>query len=153
MTVRIYSDATNFSTATIAIPNTGGTAVDTIVVRFSDFTVGGGTGADFSNVGAIEVAIEGVAAVDGQLDVIETFGPTVVTQNFDNVNIADLSLTKTVSDETPIVGDDITFTITVSNAGPEDATGVVIEDVLPDGLTFVSANASDGTYDQATGLW
>src|SRR5690606_34416444 len=40
-----------------------------------------------------------------------------------------------------------------SNAGPEDATGVVIEDVLPDGLTFVSANASDGTYDQATGLW
>jgi hypothetical protein len=38
--------------------------------------------------------------------------------------MADLSMTKTVSDATPNVGDQITFTVTLSNQGPDAATGV-----------------------------
>ena len=67
--------------------------------------------------------------------------------------LADLALTKTVSDATPNVGDKVTFTVTASNAGPDDATGVQVTDVLPAGLTFVSANPSQGTYTPASGLW
>jgi uncharacterized repeat protein (TIGR01451 family) len=67
--------------------------------------------------------------------------------------MADLSVTKTVSDATPNVGDQITFTVTLNNAGPDDATGVQVTDLLPAGLTFVSATPSQGTYDSNTGLW
>jgi len=66
--------------------------------------------------------------------------------------MADLSVTKTVSDATPNVGDQITFTVTLNNAGPDDATGVQVTDLLPAGLSFVSATPGQGTYDSNTGL-
>jgi uncharacterized repeat protein (TIGR01451 family) len=66
---------------------------------------------------------------------------------------ADLGLTKTVDNATPNVGDTITFTITLSNAGPANATNVVISDPLPAGLALVSATPSQGTYDPGTGTW
>src|SRR5262245_61910744 len=52
---------------------------------------------------------------------------------------ADLALTKSVSNAAPNVGDTITFTITLSNSGPDAATSVQVTDVLPAGFTFVSA--------------
>ncbi|MGD1870798.1 MAG: malectin domain-containing carbohydrate-binding protein, partial [Neomegalonema sp.] len=66
---------------------------------------------------------------------------------------SDLSLDKTVSDSTPGVGDQITFSLSVANDGNVAATGVQVEDLLPSGYTFVSSNASAGTYDESTGLW
>jgi uncharacterized repeat protein (TIGR01451 family) len=66
---------------------------------------------------------------------------------------ADLSLTKTVDKPTPNVGGTVTFTLTLHNAGPDPATGVVVSDPLPAGLTFQGANPSQGTYDPATGVW
>ena len=65
----------------------------------------------------------------------------------------DLSVTKTVSDATPNVGDQITFTVTLSNQGPDAATGVQVTDLLPAGVSFVSATPGQGTYDSTTGLW
>jgi len=65
---------------------------------------------------------------------------------------ADLSLTKDVDDPTPDVGSNVTFTIVVSNGGPSDATGVSVIDVLPSGLTFVSANPA-ASYNSSTGVW
>ncbi|MBU7015673.1 MAG: DUF11 domain-containing protein [Theionarchaea archaeon] len=66
---------------------------------------------------------------------------------------ADLRLEKTVSDSTPNLGDTITFTITVYNDGPDTATNVTVEDILPAGLTHVSDTPSQGTYDNVTGIW
>jgi uncharacterized repeat protein (TIGR01451 family) len=66
---------------------------------------------------------------------------------------ADLGLTKTVSDSSPNVGDTITFTVTLTNAGPLKATNVTVGDPLPAGLSFVSATASKGSYNPATGVW
>ena len=48
----------------------------------------------------------------------------------------DLSLTKTVEDATPSIGGNVVYTITVMNDGPSTATGVVVEDILPLGLTL-----------------
>jgi len=67
--------------------------------------------------------------------------------------VADVSLTKTVSNATPNVGDNVTFTITVANAGPDSATNLTVGDALPAGMTFVTDTASQGTYNSGTGVW
>ena len=49
--------------------------------------------------------------------------------------IADMQVTKTgPTQATP--GTNISYTITATNAGPSDATGVVLNDVAPPGLTL-----------------
>lgn len=68
-------------------------------------------------------------------------------------DLANIAVTMTASSLTPAVGTNVTFTITVNNIGPSPATGVQINDLLPPGLTFVSANPSVGTYSSATGVW
>ena len=67
--------------------------------------------------------------------------------------IADLSLTKSVNNPSPNVGDTVTYTIRLTNAGPDAATGVAVRDSLPVGLTFVSATPSEGSYDRVAGIW
>jgi len=67
--------------------------------------------------------------------------------------VADLSLGKTVSNLAPNVQTNITFTLSLTNIGPDDATGVVVTENLPSGFSYVSSTASVGSYDDATGLW
>src|SRR5262245_39796918 len=62
-------------------------------------------------------------------------------------------MNKTVSDPTPNVGDTITFTVTLSNAGPDAATNVRVSDPLPAGLALVTATPSRGSYDTRSGVW
>ncbi|WP_295614348.1 DUF11 domain-containing protein [uncultured Methanobrevibacter sp.] len=65
---------------------------------------------------------------------------------------ADLAIVKVVSDSTPKVGDVITWTITVTNNGPDRAVDVVVHDKLPDGLVYISDD-SNGKYDDVSGVW
>jgi uncharacterized repeat protein (TIGR01451 family) len=78
---------------------------------------------------------------------------TVLTPLVIVATAADIRVTKSVSDPTPAVGTNVTFTVTATNLGPNDATGVQVTDPVPAGLTFVSASASQGTYTAGTGLW
>ncbi|MEH6705513.1 MAG: gliding motility-associated C-terminal domain-containing protein [Galbibacter orientalis] len=64
----------------------------------------------------------------------------------------DLSLTKAVDNTTPNIGEEVIFTINVTNDGPSEATNVEVKDLLPAGLEYVSDN-SGGTYDETTGIW
>ncbi|HRR10001.1 MAG TPA: SdrD B-like domain-containing protein [Rhodothermales bacterium] len=66
---------------------------------------------------------------------------------------ADLELTKTSSSPVVRPGDTLTYTLTLVNKGPGTANGVVVRDVLPPTLTFVSATTATGSYNNATGLW
>jgi uncharacterized repeat protein (TIGR01451 family)/CSLREA domain-containing protein len=66
---------------------------------------------------------------------------------------ADLNLSKTVDETSPAASQTVGFTIQVFNDGPLGATGVVISDVLPLGLTYVSSFADQGSYTSATGEW
>ena len=69
------------------------------------------------------------------------------------VGSADLVVTKTVDDPSPHEGDTVAYIVTVTNNGPDDATGVQVTDVLPAGVTFVSDAPTQGTYHQTSGLW
>ena len=57
---------------------------------------------------------------------------------------ADLSVTKVDTPDPVTAGNDITYTITVTNAGPSDAASVVLSDTLPVGATYVSHSAPGG---------
>ena len=72
-------------------------------------------------------------------------------------NVADLVTVKTLTsgDDTPDVGDTVTFQIVVTNNGIAGATNVSLTDLLPAGLTAtaLNGNVTQGTYDAATGLF
>lgn len=69
-------------------------------------------------------------------------------------NYADLSLATNVSNTAPTAGATISYTLTVNNSASstQTASGIVVSDVLPAGVAFVSA-AGTGTYNTSTGAW
>ena len=70
------------------------------------------------------------------------------------VQSADLAVTKTVDNAGPKEGDTIVYTVTVTNNGPDAATGVAVTDLLPSDVTFASATPTGTTtYNNVSGLW
>ncbi|MDP2265712.1 MAG: DUF11 domain-containing protein [Thiobacillus sp.] len=66
---------------------------------------------------------------------------------------ADVRVTKTASSSSILLGANVTFTVTVSNLGPNVASTLIINDALPAGLSYVSHTATAGTYSAVSGLW
>ncbi len=64
---------------------------------------------------------------------------------------ADLSLTKTGAPDPVLEGDQLTYALTVANAGPHDATGVTLTDTLPAGVTFDSVDPAQGSCSESSG--
>lgn len=58
---------------------------------------------------------------------------------------ADLSITKTDQVDPVQAGENINYTLTVTNNGPDAAANVTVSDALPAGLGFVSATPSQGS--------
>lgn len=67
--------------------------------------------------------------------------------------VLDLAVKKTVSPSLIQVGQTAVFTISVINNGSVEATGVVLTDTLPSGLTFVSQTATQGSFNSETRMW
>ncbi len=86
---------------------------------------------DFQTTGDFEDGVH--APVEDQEIDFETYQEIVVPE---------LALTQTASAATLLTGANVTYTIQVTNNRPGQATGVVVEDVLPAGTSFVSCTAS-----------
>ena len=90
-----------------------------------------------------------------------TLNPGAMTNNDQDwafTGVANTAIVKAIADPTEVPaggftpGTSVTYTLTVTNEGPSPATGVVAQDKLPSGVTFVSAQG-DGSYDAASGKW
>ena len=90
-----------------------------------------------------------------------TLSPGAMTNNDQDwafTGVANTAIVKAIADPTEVPaggftpGTSVTYTLTLTNEGPSPATGVIAQDKLPSGVTFVSAQG-DGTYDAASGKW
>ena len=61
---------------------------------------------------------------------------------YERIPQADLSLGKAVSSSTAKAGDTVTYTLTLTNLGPDAANSITVTDNFPTALTFVSCTAS-----------
>jgi uncharacterized repeat protein (TIGR01451 family) len=61
-------------------------------------------------------------------------------------SIADLAFSNSVSTPALNLSSNVTFTLSVTNAGPSPADAVVVADTLPAGFTFITASVSQGTW-------
>jgi len=80
-------------------------------------------------------------------------GPATVNVIITNCPVTDLSIVKTVDNTHPHMGQNVQFTITVTNNGPDSATGVAVTDILQSGYQYVSSTTSSGIFSSATGVW
>ena len=90
-----------------------------------------------------------------------TLSPGAMTNNDQDwafTGVANTAIVKAIAEPAEVPaggftpGTSVTYTLTVTNEGPSPATGVIAQDKLPSGVTFVSAEG-DGTYDAASGKW
>ena len=90
-----------------------------------------------------------------------TLSPGLMSNNDQDwafTGVANTAIVKAIADPTEVPaggftpGTSVTYTLTLTNEGPSPATGVVAQDKLPSGVTFVSAEG-DGSYDAASGKW
>jgi large repetitive protein len=153
VTLKVYSDANDWSWTTIHLTDTTDGSLSSSgsqVVPFASFTTGGGSGANFSAVGAIQLSISSATTSDGQVGPIQAIGPEVFSANFVNNVEADLSVVKSATPNPVNAGSQLTYTFSTSNNGPSGATGVTLSDTLPAGETYVSAT-SQGTVAYSNG--
>lgn len=87
----------------------------------------------------------GCNSTNGNVCTINTGANKNVTATFVPNSGADLAVTKTADLNDVDLGNNVTYTITVTNNGPETANAVILTDVLPTQLTFGSANSTQGS--------
>lgn len=131
-----------YSGTSIATPHVSGLAA-LILSHFPGINPIG-TRARIMHTADVLLDLDGMNSTSGRINFY-----TALTEN---INLADISLKKEVDNATVDVFETVTFTLTVTNYGPDNATHIVVEDPLPSGLTYVSDN-SEGSYNPDNGTW
>lgn len=136
-----FVSLTHDSTLSCSTPAVG--AGGTITCTGASLALGTYT---FTLTGHIPAGTPSGTAFTNTVNVSSTNDPNEENSNAQTeliVSDANLSITKT-GPATAFAGDEITYTITVTNSGPDSAIEVMMEDVLPPNTTFVSLTAPGG---------
>lgn len=81
-----------------------------------------------------------------QVSMLDALGISVIS-------CSDLTISKTVDNETPFVGSIVTFTISVQNQGQSDFNNLLVSESLPSGYEYISHTTTNGTYNVTSGDW
>jgi len=123
------------NTLSDTIPSLAAGATDTITVTVTPSAAG---------------MITNTASVEGsQPDANQANNTATVNTVVVNPASANLSINKIASPEPDTVGQNLTYTITVSNSGGGAANNTTVTDTLPAGMTFVSDSSSQGSVGQS----
>ncbi|CAM3529937.1 gliding motility-associated C-terminal domain-containing protein [Zobellia roscoffensis] len=100
---------------------------------------------------------DGDGITDGQEEAdgtnpLDACDPDINNGNCDPTPI-DLEVLKTVDKAEAIAGDEVIFTISVNNLSNRVGRNVIIGEMLETGFQYKAHNATDGSYDLATGEW
>ncbi len=132
-----FGDLSAGCTPTLPAVLAPGAALTCTFTQFLSGTVPG----DHTNVVTASGQDDDGNAVQGTATAIVTFTPVI-----------DLELNVVAQPQFGTVGLQGAYTIILTNMGPSDATGVVVANKLPAGVSFAS-DTSGGAFDPATGLW
>lgn len=156
------------------VRNTGGSTLTTFSVTDNRIAAGGVIcpqpqllpGADMTCTGSHPIAASQLNAAGFLVNTATVTASTPLGQTITSVPATatipvatDVGITKTVDDQTPVLGSNVVFTLTTTNHGPSAATGVVVTDLIPNfgpdtRLEYVSsAPAAGTTYNALTGAW
>ena len=101
--------------------------------------------------------VEGTAQSTGDqtnsIAVTSAEGATATANAVTRVVASDVSVTKSVDLDTVILGESLTYIITVTNNGDGDASNVGVVDLIPDGLTVTASDPAAETDDDGNLLW
>ncbi len=140
----------NNVTARVSFPNPGGVGSVQIVITG---TVARSTadGTVITNTATVTLPADRLLA--GPSDNSST--ETTEVEGTAEAGSADLSIDKTVDNAHPLLGQDVTFAVTVTNNGPDPTTETLVRDQLPAGLDYVSDDAATtgGSYEPEGGVW
>jgi len=166
-------NAGNISTATQNVVITDTTAPVITLIGMDPYTLNVGqtyidAGATFTDL------VDGTGAVTA-VGTVTTTAPNTVLLTYDYTDAAgnaavtitrtvdvttpsaDIALTHSVSKAAPLAGEQVIFTITATNNGPNDATGVVVTNDIytnvPASMSFDTYTVTQGLFDAATGVW
>jgi len=146
----IYSFSPNIGPAGTVVTISGTSLFDVTSVLFN------GAGAPVSNpsTNQLEVSVP-ASASSGPLTVVTPYGSNVSSNSFTATKPSLVLLTETVSPLVASPGDNVTYTLQLTNEGPSIVSSVKVTDYIPFGLTFLSATASMGSwvYTNETVAW
>ncbi|MDD3877889.1 MAG: gliding motility-associated C-terminal domain-containing protein, partial [Bacteroidales bacterium] len=117
---------------TIGTLNSGDTAVLTVITYVQAGTPNGITISNTATVSSTTPDPDGSNNSDTELTYVNAF--------------ADLAITKTANNDTVVAGENVIYTITVTNYGISSAQNVTVNEMLPVNMTLVSAVPSTGTW-------
>ena len=145
------------TTAGTASVTSGATGSGNTLSATININSGAGNSVTFSVTGTVSqlitASLTNTATVSTPSGVTDPTPGNNSATDTDSANpVADLGVQKLVDNATPVVNSNVVFTIKVINNGPSDATGVVVNDLLPSGYQYVLDNGG-GAYNDGTGLW
>ncbi len=142
----IVTDALPASVTLVSATASQGSCSGTAVVNCALNTLAGGASVtvQLTVVANVSGQLLNSASVNGAEPENNTFNNTAAVSVYVSSATADLAVSMTASASAVKRLSNLTYTISVYNGGPAGATGVILTDVLPSGMKFVSATASPG---------